>query len=485
MIDKKIALKFKDISFRFGTEYDMLLNKINFDLHYGEFILLTGSSGCGKSSLINIATGIIPNIYGGELSGDVYIDNESIEYDSVGDICHKLGVVLQNPDLQIFHPIIEDEIAFGCENFAFDPEKTNLKISEVSNLIKLNPKSQTRWLSGGQKQKLVTGSIIAMEQRIILLDEPLANLDRQSAIDLLAILRELVHKHNYAVLISEHRLDLTVQYVDKIYALQNKELHKLDKSSLKKEAFINTKKTKISNIDKQTILSINSLGCIIKKNRILENINFEILKGEKVVLLGENGSGKTTLMRLMSKIISPTKGQIKQFIDPKLKQHKKGNKKWFNKIGVVYQNPNYQLFMPTVMKELSFNSFSNELLNDIIEKFKLHDILDRHPHTLSEGQKRKVTIAAVLTSKPEILFLDEPTVGQDYANLEIILDVLEEFNLKHGMTIVTITHDPVCAAKLCDKAIIIKNKHIFSQGGKEVINEYLKMQSNERKSLNI
>lgn len=136
--------------------------------------------------------------------------------------------------------------------------------------------------------------------------------------------------------------------------------------------------------------------------------------------------------------------------------------------------------MPTVMRELSFNSLNNELLNDIIEKFKLHDILDRHPQTLSEGQKRKVTIAAVLTSKPEILFLDEPTVGQDYANLEIILSILEEFNVKYGMTIVTITHDPTCAMKLCDRAIIIKDKHIFSQGGKEVINEYLKMQSSEK-----
>lgn len=475
MIENKIALKFKDISFRFETEYDILLNKINFDLHYGEFILLTGSSGCGKSSLINIASGIIPNIYSGELSGDVYIDNETIEHDSVGDICHKLGVVLQNPDLQIFHPVIEDEIAFGCENFAFSPKKTNLKIKQVSDLINLNPKSQTRWLSGGQKQKLVTGSIIAMEQKIILLDEPLANLDRQSAIDLLTILRELVDEHKYAVLISEHRLDLTVKYVDKIYALQNKELHELEKSSLKNQSSIDTKNSKIYKTDVQPILSVNNLNYSIKKNKILEDISFEILKGEKVVLLGENGSGKTTLMRLMAKIKCPTEGKIIQFIDPKLKQYKRGNKKWFNKIGVVYQNPNYQLFMPTVLKELSFNCFSKELQDDIIKKFELEDILERHPHTLSEGQKRKVTIAAVLASKPEILFLDEPTVGQDYKNLEIIVNVLEEFNVKYGMSIVTITHDPNCAKKLCDKAIIIKDKRIFVIGGKEIINQYLKM----------
>lgn len=479
MIENKIALKFKDISFRFGTEYDILLNKINFDLHYGEFILLTGSSGCGKSSLINIASGIIPNIYSGELSGDVYIDNETIEHDSVGDICHKLGVVLQNPDLQIFHPVIEDEIAFGCENFAFSPKKTNLKIKQVSDLINLNPKSQTRWLSGGQKQKLVTGSIIAMEQKIILLDEPLANLDRQSAIDLLTILRELVDEHKYAVLISEHRLDLTVKYVDKIYALQNKELHELEKSSLKNQSLIDTKNSKIYKTDIQPILSVNNLNYSIKKNKILEDISFEILKGEKVVLLGENGSGKTTLMRLMAKIKCPTEGKIIQFIDPKLKQYKRGNKKWFNKIGVVYQNPNYQLFMPTVLKELSFNCFSKELLDDIIKKFELEDILARHPHTLSEGQKRKVTIAAVLASKPEILFLDEPTVGQDYKNLEIIVNVLEEFNVKYGMSIVTITHDPNCAKKLCDKAIIIKDKRIFVIGGKEIINQYLKMYSSK------
>jgi energy-coupling factor transport system ATP-binding protein len=191
-----------------------------------------------------------------------------------------------------------------------------------------------------------------------------------------------------------------------------------------------------------------------------------------VVLLGENGCGKTTLMRLIARLNKPTGGKILQGIDPKLKQKTKGSKAWFKKVGVIYQNPDYQLFMPTVQKEIEFAAVSKEYAERMIELFSLRLIRDRHPQSLSEGQKRRVSIAAVMAAKPELLLLDEPTVGQDYKGLCDLVEILNTLHKETGNTMITVTHDKRCVTALCDKAIIISNGKVQEQGGKPLAESY-------------
>ena len=189
------------------------------------------------------------------------------------------------------------------------------------------------------------------------------------------------------------------------------------------------------------------------------------------MLLGENGSGKTTILRLLSRLNKPTGGNIQQMINPKLKNNYHG-KKWFKDIGIVYQNPNYQLFMQTVEKEVAFNALSREYANEIIKMFGLEHIKNRHPQSLSEGQKRRVSIAAVVAGAPKVLFLDEPTVGQDYNGLCELVSILNELHNKSGNTMITITHDMRCAEALCDRAILIENGVIKNQGDKSFVKKY-------------
>ena len=175
------AIEFKNVSFRYEDMPEPVLKNASFSLEYGRLALLYGDSGQGKSTVLSILSGVIPNVTKGTLSGEVRVGGEDVSGQRISDTCRRAGVVLQNADAQIIHQRVEDELAFGCENFAFSPEKIGGCIEKACDRMALCPQWGTRTLSGGQKQRLITASALATEQKILLLDEPLANLDRKGA----------------------------------------------------------------------------------------------------------------------------------------------------------------------------------------------------------------------------------------------------------------------------------------------------------------
>ncbi len=466
------AVEFKDVNFSYDGKTGILEN-VNFSAEYGEVTLLSGHSGEGKSTLMYILSGIIPNVNHGELSGEVFIDGENIVGKKMGRICRKVGVVLQNADEQIIQKIVEDEIAFGCENLAFPPEKTERQIDLVCKIMNLEKSAKCRTLSGGQKQRLITASTLAMGQRIIVLDEPLANMDKDGAKFLMRALVMLA-KAGYCVIVIEHRLDMVLPFADAVWHMGGRTVVKAEN----KEDYLVQQTARIEDAcpkftGAEPALVLDKLGFSIKKGKeILKDITFSVPKGGRTVILGENGCGKTTLMRLMARLNKPTAGSITQYIDESLKQKTRGSSAWFKKVGVVYQNPDYQLFMPTVRREIAFGAKSPEQVETIAKMFGIDHLLDRHPQSLSEGQKRRVSIAAVVAYEPEILLLDEPTVGQDYDGLCMLVDVLNRLHAETGNTMITITHDVRCAEALCDRAILIKSGVVEKSGGKELVREY-------------
>ena len=205
---------------------------------------------------------------------------------------------------------------------------------------------------------------------------------------------------------------------------------------------------------------------------MLRDITLEIPKGGRTVFLGENGCGKTTLMRLIARLYKPTGGKITQHIDDKFRQKGSGNKAWYKKVGVVYQNPDYQLFMPTVRQEISLGAKTEGYAAEIAELFGVKHLWERHPQSLSEGQKRRVSIAAVAACEPEVLILDEPTVGQDYDGLCTMVNILNRLHAETGNTMITVTHDVRCAEALCDRAYLIEGGAVSRRGGKELVRNY-------------
>lgn len=378
---------------------------------------------------------------------------------------------MQNADSQIIHKIVEDEIAFGCENFAIPTDKIDAQIDRVCAIMGLDKSMQTRTLSGGQKQRLITASTLATGQKILILDEPLANLDIAGATELMNTLRALAGV-GYAVLVVEHRLDMVLPFVDTVWNIRAGVVTKVEN---KQEYLLSQTVTIEDNSDSHekgnVLFSLNHVAFSVKKRDILKDVNFDIYSGERLLLLGENGCGKTTILRLLARLYKPTSGNIERTLDPKFGKRKKG-KKWFKSVGVVYQNPNYQLFMPTVEQEIAFNAVSKDYAEEMLKLFGLEHLRKRHPQSLSEGQKRRVSIAAVAAGNPKVLLLDEPTVGQDYKGLCELVKILDELHDKSGNTMITITHDMRCAEALCDRAVIIADGVVAEQGGKELAHKY-------------
>lgn len=399
------------------------------------------------------------------------VDGKSTAGQKLSQTCRKVGVVLQNADSQIIHKIVEDEIAFGCENFAIPTDKIDAQIDRVCAIMGLDKSMQTRTLSGGQKQRLITASTLATGQKILILDEPLANLDIAGATELMNTLRALAGV-GYAVLVVEHRLDMVLPFVDTVWNIRAGVVTKVEN---KQEYLLSQTVTIEDNSDSHekgnVLFSLNHVAFSVKKRDILKDVNFDIYSGERLLLLGENGCGKTTILRLLARLYKPTSGNIERTLDPKFGKRKKG-KKWFKSVGVVYQNPNYQLFMPTVEQEIAFNAVSKDYAEEMLKLFGLEHLRKRHPQSLSEGQKRRVSIAAVAAGNPKVLLLDEPTVGQDYKGLCELVKILDELHDKSGNTMITITHDMRCAEALCDRAVIIADGVVAEQGGKELAHKY-------------
>ena len=465
----KEAIKIDNLSFAYSNTGKKVLNDVSITINYGEITLIAGDSGQGKSTLFYIMNGVIPHSTPGVLQGDVFVDGENISTKSIGQISRKLGSVLQNADSQIINNIVGNEVAFGCENIGLDCKEISSRINYALDQMGLDKNANTQKLSGGEKQKLISATTFALDSKIIVLDEPLANLDKKSTIQLMERLKQL-KESGYAIVIIEHRIDMIIKYVDTIFYVDKGNVAKVGD----RDFFDNHTKqigdTRSIQGD-STILQLNDICYNASGTLILKNINLEIHEGERLLVLGENGSGKTTLTKVIAKLLKPSAGNIVQAIDPTLGQ-KRATRDWFKTLAYVYQNPNYQLFMSTVEDELLFSAHSLEYCQKIVDMFELEPLLDSHPHSLSEGQKRKLSIAVMLAMKPRVLILDEPTVGQDFRSLEMMVNNLNKIHREERNTMITITHDQRCAEALCDKAIIVDNGEIVATGGKELVRTF-------------
>ena len=387
-----IAIRLKEVSFKYDGAKENVLENINLTVEYGETVLLSGVSGEGKSTLLSIINGVIPFVNSGEFSGSVEIDGKDVTKLKISERSKLIGTVLQNADEQIIYDLVNEEIAFGCENLNIASEEIDRRIERFTTLMQIEKNAKTKTLSGGQKQRLITASTLAMEQKIIILDEPLANLDTHTAHILLKALRNLANS-GYAVLIVEHRLDVVKNYIDKVMRIENKQLFtSTDINDL--NSGIKTIPHADGSLPGEVLIKGEKLFFAAGDRNIIDGLDIEIRAGERIVLLGENGCGKNTLMRMLARLNKPNDGMLSQTIT----KSKKANSKWFSKVGYVYQNPVYQLFMPTLLSEISFKAKSEKIAREMINAFGLSGLEQRHPQSLSEGQKRRASIAAVCAS---------------------------------------------------------------------------------------
>ncbi len=465
-------ITFDNFSFRYEEREEFALKEINLSIQSGEFVLLTGRSGCGKTTLIRTLNGLIPHFYPGEIQGDVYLDGQSLLEQKPSDLAGVVGTVFQDPRSQFFMTDTTRELAFGCENMGLDPSETLERITKaVSDLELVDYLNRSIFeLSSGEKQQIAVGSVYALGPKVYIFDEPSANLDYDATKRLTQIMRMLKNA-GYTVIVVEHRFYYLRDLIDRAILIQNGSV----KQCFTQEQFLNMPEdiriqnglrtaypendskycaSKHTPYGKQNILEVRNLTFSYKnKPNILQNINFEVHGGDVIGILGHNGAGKTTLLSIVTGLLKENSGEIR-YNGNKLTPH--GRRKLSY---LVMQDTDYQLFASSVEEELSLgiSQECSRLVADTLRALELEAYKESHPAALSGGQKQRVTIGAAIVKNSPVIFMDEPTSGLDYDSMMRVSHMIEEL-AKKGIIIFVVSHDFEFITRTCTEVLRLDKK---------------------------
>jgi len=472
MVKNQCAIKMKNVNFTYANRTEEGLRDINLTIRRGECVLLTGASGCGKTSLTRIVNGLIPHFYEGELGGDISIDGQSITSWKIDELSMKVGSVFQNPRSQFFNLDTTNEIAFGCENLGISREQIVQRVNntvtdlQISQLMDRNIFS----LSGGEKQMLAIASAYTLGPDIFVLDEPSANLDAFATNQLRSVMEKL-KEEGKTILIAEHRLyylaDIAdrILYMDKGRIVQEWSAKEFSKVSKEQRIEMGLRAWDLSQvqIEPNLNLSIEEQGTSVqhlsvaytKKAPVLEDISCVMPRNRITAIIGRNGHGKSTFARCLCGLTKESSGKVFYCGNEQPYKHRCGQNYF------VMQDPNYQLFSDSVIGEveLSLKRGKREKAVNVLEILSflsLNEFAEQHPMSLSGGQKQRLAIAAGIAQSADVLILDEPTSGLDYNNMLRVHTLLDQLKAE-GKEIIVITHDYEFLVNTCDCVIVIED----------------------------
>lgn len=526
-------VKVENLTYTYPNSEEPAIKDISLEIQPGEFILLTGPSGCGKTTFCRTLNGLIPKFYNGELTGSVHVNGYNVAEHSTMELAQSVGLIFQNPDNQIFALTVEKDIAFGLENMGLSKEEMFKEIdwaASTTGIDKLRQRA-THELSGGQKQRLTIAGILAMHPKVIVMDEPTSFLDPVGAEHIFDVLDKLNKEYGMTIIIIEHRIDIAAKYVDRIIVFENGKI----RSDGKPGDILANEDTRLLGVGIPRILELakrfdpttnlfSSLPLsanqfydqvstrlpmreIRNKNPLpdellslagehhhsplieVQNLHFEypgkvhalrgvnltINNGDYVAIMGENGAGKTTLVKHFNGLLRPKSGTIKVSGED-IKDHSVAS--LARKIGLVFQNPDDQLFEESVEKEISFAlhnfGFKQELIdkrvNWALNLLDIEQYREKSPFVLSGGERKRVALASVLAWDPEILVLDEPTIGQDYGQKERLRHFLTQLRTQ-GKTVIIVTHDVEFVAESQPHLVLMAQGNVVAEGStKEIMN---------------
>ena len=490
-------IEFKDFSFKYNSQAEPTLKNINLKINKEEKILLAGPSGSGKSTIGRCLNGLIPNIDQGEVEGKCLVNGKDITNTSLFDFSFTTSTILQDADSQFIGLTVGEDIAFALENDCQPKDKMHQTVNQwadelkIKELLTQSPQS----LSGGQKQIVALAGVLVDESPILLFDEPLANLDPASGLKTMAIIDKIQKELNATVIIIEHRVEEVLsQPIDRIILVNEGTIvadqptnqllhsHTLEKIGVREPLYLkaltaaNVNLSSIKELDKISTLPVSEkisdkLGAWTKQAKItkketdnlpllkldhvghqysknqpypLKDVSTTINQGDFISIVGQNGAGKTTLCRTICGFIS-NEGKItlkdQNLSDLSIKERAE-------KIGYVMQDPNQMISQKMIFDEIALglrlrNVDEETIKQKVDQTLKICGLYPfRHwpISALSFGQKKRVTIAAILVLEPEIIILDEPTAGQDWKTYTEIMSFLKHLNTM-GKTIIIITHD--------------------------------------------
>ena len=462
-------ITFSDISFQYGNSRTEKggLSEINLTIRDGELLVLTGESGCGKTTFTRLINGLAPNYYPGTVTGELRIDGENILGKSVAELGRKVGSVFQNPRSQFFNVDTDSELAFAAENIAMEPGEILERMDEVTRELDLQElRGRSIFdLSGGEKQRIACGSVAVMHPKVIVLDEPSSNLDRDSIYRLRNVLRKW-KSQGKTIVIAEHRLYFLKDLADRLAVMKDgriteiydhAEIQRLG-GSLRNMGIRPVDEPELETVDcpkdpDDCIRVENIRYSYDGKNEALSVDNLMLPRHQIVAVVGQNGIGKSTFLKCLCGIYKTREDRI--FLAGRPWKRKARSRECY----MVFQDVNHQLFTESVLDELMIGMDDTvteyekrEEALRILDRFGLKDKADRHPMSLSGGEKQRAAIAAGVAAGRGILVMDEPTSGMDERNMMRLSGELKRLK-ETGRSIYVVTHDYEFINECCDSVI--------------------------------
>jgi len=482
------AVDFKHLTYTYPNSSTPSLTDLSLSIEEGEFVLLVGPSGGGKSTLLRCLNGLVPHFHGGSISGKLSVFDNDIKVTKPAHMADKVGLVFQDPEGQLVMTEVASEVAFGMENLGLPPELIKRRVEESLAITDFPARGQAFIpnLSGGEKQKVVIASLLAMHPRLFALDEPTSQLDPRSAEIILTFVRMLNEELGITVVMAEHRLDRCFHFADRVVLIEDGrislDLPKREFAASVKDGFssgarylppvsrifangrsptikgqvpvtVKEGRRVIINLARKgmlhpvkgrvpkkvplskrygPILSVTHLSFRYKNGPpILKDISFKVHPGERLAILGRNGVGKSTLVQHFNGLLRPGKGKV--VLDGK--DTASATIASLAKVcGLLTQYPGDYLTQRTVSLELKRSLESLKIsprekmrrIEWVAKKLELTDVLDSYPLDLSGGERQRVAMGAMLIRRPRLLVLDEPTRGMDPVNKELLVDLLKE-----------------------------------------------------------
>ena len=514
------SIEIKNLTYSYPGASAPTLKDINLEIEKGDFLAIVGNNGCGKSTLCKVMNGLIPHFITGEFQGDVLVGGISTLESDIGTLAQKVGYVYQDFENQIVRPTVLDDASYACMNYGMkDYKERGMKALELCGLTG-RENDYVFQLSGGQTHLLALAGAVSLGPEVLILDEPIAQLDPRHADLIYEILKDLNENQGKTIIVIEHHTEYIGDYCKNVLLLKDGrvewklparealsrveelqasnifppqvtlaayELEKKGKipsareypSTVEegKKAFrrltfrdqymeyqIRQKKRETSVEYKHAAVSYRSVKG--EPRKIFEDLNLGITRGEKIALIGSNGAGKSTLMKMMTGLLKPSSGEV-LIKDISTRNAKPENLSKY--VSLVYQNPEDMFIKDSIENDISFamkdRGIDNweERTRQLLERFRLTELKDRDGRLLSGGQMRRASLAIGIALNPEILLLDEPTANLDIATRKEIMRTLNDMK-DITETVMIATHDMQLVCEWAQRIIVLSQGRIIADG---------------------
>ncbi len=513
------AISIENLSFRYKNRSAKALDGVSLSVGEGEFVVIAGQTGAGKSTLCFTLNGLVPRFLKGELSGRVRILGEDVG--QVSSMARRVGLVFQDFESQLFSTSVKLEVAFFPENLGMAREEIEERVHSSLSLVGLGGAERRRpsTLSGGEKQRLAIASVFSGSPSVIIMDEPTSDLDPLARSQLLGVVRALKEKGETLVIV-EHELE-DVLDADRIVLMkEGRVVAEGEPESLLREPALleangvrpipltqifsnqeipltceegieiaKRKGLKIEEAEYQRILKeeedlgsgygqpiveVEGLGHSYEEGiEALSGVDLGVRRGEFIAICGPNGSGKTTLVKHLNGLLMPTEGEVRVKGESTAKWRKS---ELSRAVGYVFQNPDQQIFADSVKEEVAFGpkNFgiqSKELNLRVAEALKAVDLEgyeEEDPFSLTRGERQRVAVASALAARPEVLILDEPTTGLDYHQTRSAMELVKRLN-REGYTIIFVTHSMWVVAEYAHRVVVMRKGKIILDGDRREV----------------